>query len=139
MKATTLALAGVGIIVLVAAEANAGALSYPMSAQSAAKYGIQDARLPAQVRAIERQKAVIKQVAYRHGGRHGGHHGHHGHHGHYRHHGYRHGGHPVMYPPIIVAPYGGYYPYGVYRAPCYHGPHYNFHYRGRGVAVGIGF
>jgi len=135
MKATTLALAAVGIIALFAAKANAGgAISYPMSAHEAAKYGIQDPRLPAQVRAIERHKAIVKQVGYRHGG-----HGHHGkHHGHHRGHGYHHGHRAVIHPPIIVAPYGGYYPYGVYRAPCYH-PHYNFHYRGRGVSFGFGF
>ncbi len=42
----------------------------------------------------------------------------------------------MMYPPVVVTPYGGYYP--VYRQP-YYVPQYNFHYRGRGVTFGFGF
>ncbi len=147
MKATTLALATVAVIALVAAEANAaGAISYPMSAQMAAKYGIQNARLPAQVRAIEQRKAVVKQASYNRRGGHnsgykGGHgynrgHGYKGGHSYHRGHGYHHGRHPVVYPPVVIAPYGGYYP--VYRTQYYR-PQYNIQYRGRGMSFGIGF
>ena len=139
MKANTLALtlAAIGVVGFVSAEANAaGAIPYPMSAQAAAQYGIQDAGLPKRVRAVEQTKATFQQVGYsRRGGGHrgGGHHGGHGYHGRSAYYG---GHRAMMYPPVVVAPYGGYYP--VYRQP-YYVPQYNFHYRGRGVSFGIGF
>lgn len=133
MKATTLALtlAAFGVLGFVSAEANAaGAIPHPMSAHAAAQYGIQNPGLPAQAKAVKQAKATFQQVGYsRRGGGHRGGYGYHGRPGY-------HGGHrAVMYPPVIIAPYGGYYPYSYYYTP-----RYNFHYRSRrGVSFGIGF
>ena len=137
MKATTLALtlAAFGVLGFVSAEANAaGAIPHPMSAHAAAQYGIQNPGLPAQAKAVKQAKATFQQVGYsRRGGGHrgGGYRSGYGYHGRSAYYG---GHRAMMYPPVVIAPYGGYYPHRYYYTP-----QYNFHYRGRGVSFGIGF
>ena len=115
MKQIALTLAALGVLGVVTNRASAeGALSYPMAAHVAAKYGIHH---PGHNRAVQHQEV-------RHFRR--GHHGYHGHYGHgpaFRPH-YRAG-----YAPVVIP----------YRQPYYISPYYGFRYYGPRFSIGIGF
>ena len=127
MKRIALTLAAFAAVSLVASFAFAeGALSYPMAAHVAAKYGVQHSGLPKQVK--------IQQVRHVRPG-------HHGYHGYRNPHSYRgHYGHQYYHrAPVVVQPY--YVPHTrYYRYPTpYYVPRPGITYYGPGVSVGIGF
>jgi len=117
--ALTVAVLGLLALPVVQAEAADGALSYPMAAHVAAKYGVQSSGV----------NSVIQPVGlFRHG-----------------HHSRR--GAIVVRPPVVVhppviLPYGHppvYHHPPVYRYHPYYYPRSGFHYYGRGFSIGIGF
>jgi len=135
MKRVLLTLATCGVLAVTAAQALATdkAIPYPMTAQMAAKYGIQHPGLPAQVRAEEAAHHAVEVRGYGHGGGYGGGgYGYHGRPGNYGHYGrpwnYGYRAPVIVYPPVYVPPY--YYGYG---------PSGVFQYYGRGFSFGLGF
>ena len=123
MKRIALTLAAFAAVSLAASFAFAeGALSYPMAAHVAAKYGIQHSGLPKQVKIQEVRRVRPGHHGYKYYPRHG----HHGHHYYYQ-------------APVVVQPY--YVPYTrYYRYPTpYYIPRSGITYRGPGVSIGIGF
>ena len=135
MKSVALSLGALALLSVAADRAKAeGALSYPMAAHVAAKYGIQHSGLPAQVK--QYHQAKFYHEARREFSRHG-HHGHHGHHGYHGHHKYRgHHGYHGCHRPLVI-PY-----YAPYVRPYYPRPYYvrpGISYYGNGFSLGIGF
>ena len=119
---TLAALAVLGLAANAAQAANRGALSYPMAAHVAAKYGIQHSG---------HNPAVLRQTSYRGHGSYGqrGSGGQYGHRGYYR---PNYGSRTVIvHPPV--------YRYPVYVPRPYYGPYNGFQYYGPGFSIGIGF
>ncbi len=124
MKRVAVSLVALGVLAVASDRAFAeGALSRPMAAHVAARYGIQHAGLPRHV-----QRHHARQYYYRQRGRHA--------YRSYRPH-YGHGA-VVAYPsvrryPVVVHP-------RVYTGdPYYYAPRGGFSYYGRGFSIGIGF
>ena len=133
MRHVALTLTALGVLSVFAERASAeGALSYPMAAHVAAKYGVHHPG---------HNTAVIQQVSHRRYG-----------------HSYRrsrsyHGGPVVVHPPVrrhptVVIPVPGYppvmYPPAYryrppYYRPYYYRPHYGFTYSSPRFSIGIGF
>ncbi len=118
MKRIALTVAVIGILAVAADRAFAqGALSYPMAAHVAARYGVQHPG---------HNPAVIRQVRNNHHSAR-----------HYRPPGYHHGPRPGIiyapvhrYPPVVLPVY----PHG-----CYPMPYRGFSYHGRTLSLGFGF
>ena len=121
MKRVAVGLLALGVCAVAADRALAeGALSHPMAAHVAAKYGIQYAGLPRHV-----QRHHARQYQYRQRGYHA-----------YR---PRHG-----QGVVVVHPHARRYPVMVHppiysRYPYYYGPRGGVSYSGRGFSIGIGF
>ena len=128
MRRIALSMAVVGAMWAGANRALAeGALSYPMAAHVAAKYGVQHSGLPTEVK-------LYHQAKFRHDSRREIH-GSHGYHGGY---GGSYGRPPVVVRPYYVNPQPYYYaPYYAPR-PYYYQPS-GITYRGQGFSIGIGF
>ena len=123
MKRVALALATIGVLGVATSQALAeGALSYPMAAHVAAKYGIQHPGHHPKVQQHHAREYYRQQYPR---------HGQHGYPRHYRH-------RPVVvYPryPTVVVPYA--VPY--YPRPYYYVPYRGLQYYGSGISFGIGF
>ena len=117
MKRVALALATIGVLGVATSQALAeGALSYPMAAHVAAKYGIQHPGQHPKVQQHHAREYYRSQHKYR----------------------YRPGQRPVVvYPryPTVVVPYA--VPY--YPRPYYYVPYRGLQYYGSGISFGIGF